>query len=49
MAVKIGFYLSIHGIRRIEALQVIVLVHSKLRILRGLAIGKVVHAMLRSD
>jgi len=33
----------------VKALQVIVLVHSKLRILRGLAEACVVHAMLRSD
>ena len=46
---KIGFYLSIHGIRRVAALQVIDVVHSKLRILRGLAGSHAVHAMLRSD
>jgi hypothetical protein len=46
---KIGFYLSIHGIRRVAALQVIVLVHAKLSILRGLAGTHAIHAMLRSD
>jgi DNA repair protein RecN (Recombination protein N) len=47
--VKIGFHLNIHGIRRIAALQVIVLVHSKTRISGMLAVTPVVRAMLRSD
>ncbi len=46
---KIGFYLSIHGIRRVKALQVIDVVHLKLSILRGLGVGQGLHAMLRSD
>jgi len=47
--VKIGFYLSIHGIRRVGALQVIDVVRLKLRIPRGLAARHGVRAMLRSD
>jgi len=47
--VRIGFYLSIHGIRRVKAFQVIDVVHSKVCILRGLAASYGVHAMLRSD
>jgi len=46
--VRIGFYLSIHGIRRVKAFQVIDVVHSKVCILRGLAASYGVHAMLRS-
>jgi hypothetical protein len=46
---KIGFYLSIHGIRRVNALQVIDLVPLKLCILRGVGEGSGDHAMLRSD
>jgi DNA repair protein RecN (Recombination protein N) len=47
--VKIGFHLNIHGIRRVAALQVIVLVHLKPRNSGGLAVTHVVRAMLRSD
>jgi DNA repair protein RecN (Recombination protein N) len=49
VAVKIGFHLNIHGIRRVRALQVIVLVHSKYRKFNGVAVTHVVRAMLRSD
>src|SRR5579871_783875 len=49
VTVKIGIHLNIHGIRRIAALQVIVVVHSKPCISSALAASPVVRAMLRSD
>ena len=49
VAVKIGIHLNINGIRRIRALQVIVLVHSKPSISGRLAVTPAVRAMLRSD